>query len=212
MKPSRHSIFSPCGVRITNAVHEESEYHCGWKSLVIAITKFSPREPITNCVPVLQPTGGPVLLEDTRPTEAKNLIEEKLKKVTTERAPVAGQQPSGSRNSRSALRSGPGGRSLLEGLVDPSQAGGNAMVEQLMRSQGRLDLSNLVEGQSQGVGGVGDGSGSGAAAAAGVLTALDEDGEGDEEAPPPREFEYFSDDDEDDEEEDEDDEDEDDEA
>ncbi|KAJ3520693.1 hypothetical protein NM208_g13608 [Fusarium decemcellulare] len=43
-------------------------------------------------VPVKKPTGGPLLLHDTQPEEEKSLLEEKLKKVTTERAPVAGQQ------------------------------------------------------------------------------------------------------------------------
>ena len=37
-----------------------------------------------------KPTGGPLLLLDTEPDTPKTLIEEKLKKVTTERAPVAG--------------------------------------------------------------------------------------------------------------------------
>ena len=32
------------------------------------------------------------MLDDTQPEEPKSLIEEMLKKVTTERAPVAGQQ------------------------------------------------------------------------------------------------------------------------
>ncbi|KAI0106816.1 26S proteasome regulatory complex, non-ATPase subcomplex, Rpn2/Psmd1 subunit [Daldinia grandis] len=44
------------------------------------------------------PTGGPILLHDTQPDKEKALIEEKLKKVATEKAPVAG---AGSRNPRS---------------------------------------------------------------------------------------------------------------
>ncbi|KAI0204373.1 armadillo-type protein [Astrocystis sublimbata] len=36
------------------------------------------------------PTGGPLLLHDTQPDKEKSLIEEKLKKVATEKAPVAG--------------------------------------------------------------------------------------------------------------------------
>ncbi|GAW24920.1 hypothetical protein ANO14919_145160 [Xylariales sp. No.14919] len=35
------------------------------------------------------PTGGPLLLHDTQPEKEKSLVEEKLKKVATERAPVA---------------------------------------------------------------------------------------------------------------------------
>ncbi|KAF3065782.1 26S proteasome regulatory subunit rpn2 [Daldinia childiae] len=44
------------------------------------------------------PTGGPILLHDTQPDKEKALIEEKLKKVATEKAPVAGAS---SRNPRS---------------------------------------------------------------------------------------------------------------
>lgn len=39
---------------------------------------------------ILQPTGGPILLHDLQPEKEKALIEEKLKKVATEKAPVAG--------------------------------------------------------------------------------------------------------------------------
>ncbi|OTB17532.1 hypothetical protein K445DRAFT_56855 [Daldinia sp. EC12] len=49
--------------------------------------------------PVKLPTGGPILLHDTQPDKEKALIEEKLKKVATEKAPVAGA--GGSRNPRS---------------------------------------------------------------------------------------------------------------
>ncbi|KAF4469842.1 26s proteasome regulatory subunit n2 [Fusarium albosuccineum] len=133
-------------------------------------------------VPVKKPTGGPLLLHDTQPEEEKSLLEEKLKKVTTERAPVAGQQTG------RGGRSGGQGRSLLEGLVDPSRGGNNAMIGQLLRNQGRSPFGHLdAEPQTPG------NSGSGAAAAAGVLTAVDEDNEGDEEAKVPKEFEYFTD-------------------
>ncbi|KAI1764684.1 26S proteasome regulatory complex, non-ATPase subcomplex, Rpn2/Psmd1 subunit [Hypoxylon sp. FL1150] len=43
------------------------------------------------------PTGGPILLHDMQPEKEKALVEEKLKKVATEKAPVAGAQ---SRNPR----------------------------------------------------------------------------------------------------------------
>ncbi|KAI1810802.1 26S proteasome regulatory subunit rpn2 [Poronia punctata] len=46
------------------------------------------------------PTGGPLLLHDMQPDKKKALIEEKLKKVATERAPVAGGNTLG-RNRRS---------------------------------------------------------------------------------------------------------------
>ncbi|GAP84444.2 putative 26S proteasome regulatory subunit N2 [Rosellinia necatrix] len=47
------------------------------------------------------PTGGPLLLHDTQPEKEKSLIEEKLKKVATERAPVAGAGNAQGRNPRS---------------------------------------------------------------------------------------------------------------
>ncbi|KAH7324363.1 armadillo-type protein [Stachybotrys elegans] len=130
--------------------------------------------------PVKKPTGGPMLLDDTHPDEGKTLIEEKLKKVTTERAPVAGQSV------RGGGRSGGRSRNTLEGLVEPVV--GSDMMDHLLRAEGRAGL---------GLGGLGNATPqtpdvSGAAAAAGVLTAVDEDGEGDEEAPVPDEFEYFS--------------------
>ncbi|KAM4055997.1 proteasome/cyclosome repeat domain-containing protein [Hirsutella rhossiliensis] len=139
--------------------------------------------------PVKKPTGGPLLLDDTQPDEAKSLIEEKLKKVTTERAPVAGQQSG--RGGGGGRSSGPG-RSLLEGLVDPARAStGNPVMDQLLRSQGRSPFG-MADPQTP-AGNAGSGAmGSGAAAAAGVLTAVDEDGEGDEEAQVPGEFDYFS--------------------
>ncbi|OAQ77725.1 26S proteasome regulatory subunit Rpn2 [Purpureocillium lilacinum] len=136
--------------------------------------------------PVKKPTGGPLLLDDTQPDEPKSLIEEKLKKVTTERAPVAGQ-PSAARASRAAAN-----RSLLESLAADhgrSPHGSNAMLDMFRQQQGRSPFG-LVDPQTPG----GDaGMGSGAAAAAGVLTAVDEDAEGDEEAQVPGEFEYFTD-------------------
>ncbi|PNP46075.1 26S proteasome regulatory subunit N2 [Trichoderma gamsii] len=134
--------------------------------------------------PVKKPTGGPLLLDDTQPDQPKSLLEEKLKKVTTERAPVAGQQP----GRGGAGRTAGSGRSILEGIVDPNSRGVNPLMEQLLRSQGRSPFGGLVDPSTPG----GD-IGSGAAAAAGVLTAVDEDGEGDEEAGVPNAFDYFSD-------------------
>ncbi|KAI1638353.1 26S proteasome regulatory complex, non-ATPase subcomplex, Rpn2/Psmd1 subunit [Biscogniauxia mediterranea] len=46
------------------------------------------------------PTGGPILLHDMQPEKEKALIEEKLKKVATEKAPVAGGGNAPSRNPR----------------------------------------------------------------------------------------------------------------
>ncbi|KAF5022562.1 hypothetical protein F66182_5395 [Fusarium sp. NRRL 66182] len=128
--------------------------------------------------PVKKPTGGPLLLHDSQPDEEKTLLEEKLKKVTTERAPVAGQQPG------RGGRSGGQGRSLLEGLADPSRSGpSNAMIGQLLRSQGRSPFG-LLDADPQTPG---------AAAVAEVLTAVDEENAGDEDAALPRAFEYFTD-------------------
>lgn len=103
-----------------------------------------------------------------------------MKKVTTEKAPVAGQSnasgssagltPRQQQNIISqALRAGAGGdlRSLNE-------------LSELLGRQRRGDLAGATDE-------------GGAAAAAGVLTAVDEDGEGDEEADVPRDFEYFTD-------------------
>ncbi|RGP71624.1 26s proteasome regulatory subunit n2 [Fusarium longipes] len=126
--------------------------------------------------PVKKPTGGPLLLIDSEPEEEKTLLEEKLKKVTTERAPVAGQQ-----NARGG-RPGGQARSLIE------RGGANsAMIGQLLRNQGRSPFG-LLDAEPQTPGG----NASGAAAAAGVLTAVDEDSD-DEEAKTPGEFEYFTD-------------------
>ncbi|KAK7753087.1 proteasome regulatory particle base subunit [Diatrype stigma] len=122
------------------------------------------------------PTGGPLLLHDTQPEKEKAKIEEKLKKVATEKAPVAGAH---------------GGRNAGAG------AGARTMEEALLSRLGR----GLAAGGAGGLatpGGPGGSAGAlglgGAAAAAGVLTAVDEDNEGDEEAQPPRDFEYFTDD------------------
>jgi len=45
--------------------------------------------------PVKKPTGGPILLHDTQPDEAKSLIEEKLKKARMEKAPLSGPSNAG---------------------------------------------------------------------------------------------------------------------
>lgn len=125
---------------------------------------------------------------DATPEEPKNLLEEKLKKVTTERAPVAGQQPRG--GAGGGRSGGDARRSILDGLVDRGSTG-NPMVDQLLRGAGGRGspFGNLMDPTTPGA----DLMGSGAAAAAGVLTAVDEDQEGDPEAECPAEFEYFSD-------------------
>ena len=56
--------------------------------------------PATRYRAVKKPTGGPLVLLDTQPDEPKELIEEKLKKVTIEKAPVAGQHAASSSSAR----------------------------------------------------------------------------------------------------------------
>jgi 26S proteasome regulatory subunit N2 len=132
----------------------------------------------------LQPTGGPLLLHDTQPDEEKMLIDEKLKKVTTEKAPVAGQTTVGSSAGLTPRQH----HNILSQALRASTGGDLRSLNELneflsrTRAAGNSTLANS-----------GAGTGSGAAAAAGVLTAVDEDGEGDEEAVCPREFEYFTD-------------------
>ncbi len=163
--------------------------------------------------PVKKPTGGPLLLIDTQPDEAKDLIEEKLKKVTIEKAPVAGA--GGGSGSGGVLGGGVGGgrpaglRDLqvppdLRAITDLITAtrghggagGGGGASAAAGRDEAARVLSDML--------GLGTSGGldadtaelladtRGAAAAAGVLTAIDEDGEGDEEAPVPEDFEYFT--------------------
>ena len=116
------------------------------------------------------PTGGPLLLHDTQPDKEKAKIEEKLKKVATEKAPVAGAGNAGGRGA------GASARSAEEALLSRLGRGLGGTPGGLF---GNIDSPSALGG---------------AAAAAGVLTAVDEDNEGDEEAQPPRDFEYFTDD------------------
>ncbi|KAK3951387.1 armadillo-type protein [Pseudoneurospora amorphoporcata] len=151
--------------------------------------------------PVKKPTGGPLLLFDSQPSEAKSLVEEKLNKVTTERAPVAGA--SGSNEPRQATA-----QSILSQLQGTGAFNRSSMRElsELLQLNQRMELDpnadvagELEERRGRGSGAVSGrgagaaGSGAGAAAAAAVLMAVDEDGEGDEEAQTPAEFEYFTD-------------------
>lgn len=136
-----------------------------------------------------------MLLHDSQPEESKSLVEEKLKKVTTERAPVAGQQPARPDRASNAARS------FFDGISSSRTAGGtgaaassNPVVDQLLRNQANPSTPSR-EDRWGGVWEQFADTGSGAAAAAGVLTAVDEDNEGDEEAQVPNEFEYFTDED-----------------
>lgn len=107
------------------------------------------------------------------------MLEEKLKKVTTERAPVAGAGTQ--RGGRG------GGRSILDGLVDPGRGStGNSMVDQILRNaQGRNSpLASLLDLPST--------PGAPGATGAAYVPGLEDD-EDDEDANVPNEFEYYSD-------------------
>ncbi|OAA82308.1 26S proteasome regulatory complex, non-ATPase subcomplex, Rpn2/Psmd1 subunit [Akanthomyces lecanii RCEF 1005] len=135
--------------------------------------------------PVKKPTGGPLLLHDTQPKESKSLLEEKLKKVTTERAPVAGLQRSGGRS---------GGSRMLDGLVDSRRGPDtNAMLNLLSgRGIGPSLFENLETSGSNDE--AADAAmQTDAAAAFNELNAVDDDGEGAEEANMPDNFDYFTD-------------------
>ncbi|KAM0333940.1 hypothetical protein ACHAQA_000957 [Verticillium albo-atrum] len=128
--------------------------------------------------PVKKPSGGPLLLEDTQPDEEKTLMEEKLKKVTTEKAPVAGQRNGGGERGELTARQ-------QQDLIQQALRAGGGDLRSLNDFNNLLSQTRARRDE--------DMSGIGAAAAAGVLTAVDEDGEGDEEAPLPEDFEYFTD-------------------
>ncbi|KAK4217556.1 armadillo-type protein [Rhypophila decipiens] len=142
--------------------------------------------PAGRYVPVKKPTGGPLLLHDTEPEEPKALIEEKLKKVTTERAPVAGASSATPRQTAQNLLS----------QAQRGQLSGSSMrdLNELFQltARGAEDRAAQLGGLGAS-GGAAEQSGSGAAAAAGVLTAVDEDAEGDQEADVPGDFDYFTD-------------------
>lgn len=137
------------------------------------------------------------MLHDTQPEEPKSLIEEKLKKVTTERAPVAGQTPggagSGSRFMRPSALADVGDDALADALraAMRDSAGGGAALNEMLRQSAQARGIDLFGGGNED-----SDVGAGARAAAGVLTAVDEDEEGAEEAETPGDFEYFTDDEE----------------
>ncbi|KAI5292235.1 proteasome regulatory particle base subunit, partial [Ascosphaera atra] len=143
--------------------------------------------PSERYVPVKRPTGGILVVHDTKPDEPRETIE--LKSSTnssTKPAPTAGQQPA-DQNQMGMLTLSNGER------VHP--------LEALARARYGISLDQLAEeGEEQEEGaeagaaaGAGAGGATGAAAAAGVLTAVDEDEEGGEDAPVPGAFDYESD-------------------
>ncbi|KKA26421.1 hypothetical protein TD95_000154 [Thielaviopsis punctulata] len=126
--------------------------------------------------PVKKPTGGPMLLIDTTPEEPKSLLEEKLKKVVSDKAPLGANSGSGSRPSRSSRSLG----SSHAGIPTTMQ-----QLQQLVRDGGAQTVHDS------------------AAAALGAVepshTLTLADGSDEEEAPVPEPFEYFTDNDGDDE-------------
>ncbi|KAK3985297.1 armadillo-type protein [Cladorrhinum sp. PSN332] len=146
--------------------------------------------------PVKKPTGGPLLLHDTQPQEPKALIEEKLKKVTTEKAPVVGASSGATATPRNPTSSAAQGllNQMARSGFNPSRV---RDLDQLFQITRAAQVARGAGGQTEPAAGMGEeaaaGMGEGAAAAAGVLTAVDEDNEGDEEAPVPNDFDYYTD-------------------
>ncbi|KAJ9150323.1 26S proteasome regulatory subunit RPN2 [Pleurostoma richardsiae] len=120
--------------------------------------------------PVKKPTGGPLLLLDTQPEETKSLLEEKLKKVTTEKAPVAGQTAGGAgRSGRAGAVDGSDGLAFRgpDGrLIRPLRDGANSMsaITELLRRSGNADALRGLDIFGGGAAGGREESGSGAAA------------------------------------------------
>ncbi|KAL5601224.1 hypothetical protein BROUX41_006022 [Berkeleyomyces rouxiae] len=117
--------------------------------------------------PVKKPTGGPMLLIDTTPDQPKTLLEEKLKKVATEKAPVA---PSRTTGGGASISTRPGANTDQE---DPTFQ----------------ELQDLLRGAVTTAGTVSE-------AHRGQLVLL-ADGNDQEEAPLPEPFDYFTDNEED---------------
>jgi 26S proteasome regulatory subunit N2 len=126
------------------------------------------------------------------------LIDEKLKKVTTEKAPVAGAGSGSGSAGASGLTPRQQQSLLTQALRGPGAGSSNIRDINELFQLGARGAGDSRASALSGLGGLlgaggAPGTGSGAAAAAGVLTAVDEDGEGDEEAPVPGDFEYFTD-------------------
>ncbi|POS84866.1 ARM repeat-containing protein [Erysiphe pulchra] len=124
--------------------------------------------------PVKKPTGGVVLLIDTRPNEDKSLIEEKLKKKIVDKTTNSStaedvhdvsisERPDSDRN------------------LSTSQT--EYATQQLAEVEHRLNQNPFDPNVAN----------SGAIAAAAILTAVDEDDEDGEEATCPKEFDYYTD-------------------
>lgn len=127
------------------------------------------------------------------------MIDEKLKKVTTEKAPVAGGGSGSGAGAGAGLTTGQTQSLLSQALGRANGPGGAAQSGESLQDlfARRAAESGQLGSNPFGLPGFGGqdvpGSGSGAAAALGVLAAVDEDNEGDEEATAPEAFEYFTD-------------------
>jgi 26S proteasome regulatory subunit N2 len=120
-------------------------------------------------------------------------LEEMLKKVTTEKAPVAGQQVGGSSTGLTPRQQ--------QNLLSQALRAGGGDLRSLSELNDLVSRAARAAGTTSETGTSGHGlsiphlPGSGAAAAAGVLTAVDEDDD-DEEASVPRDFDYYTEDEE----------------
>jgi 26S proteasome regulatory subunit N2 len=127
--------------------------------------------PNSKLINVSQPTGGVILLQDTQPTEAKSLLELKVKKTPVQPAP---QAPNSRRrgNSISDIFNSGAGRSLREIPGLAALAGGLSESEESPRAAAPRTTETS------------GGSGS-------TPYVVDDDGNGDADVP--EDFEYFSD-------------------
>ncbi|EPE08515.1 26s proteasome regulatory subunit rpn2 [Ophiostoma piceae UAMH 11346] len=98
--------------------------------------------PATRYRAVKKPTGGPLVLLDTQPDEPKELIEEKLKKVTIEKAPVAGQTAGGSSSARRGAPAAPDAEALrnLSNALRQSSTGATSAASSARNLQALTDF------------------------------------------------------------------------
>ncbi|ERT00500.1 hypothetical protein HMPREF1624_03873 [Sporothrix schenckii ATCC 58251] len=111
--------------------------------------------------PVKKPTGGPLLLIDTDPSAAKDLIEEKLKKVTIEKAPVAGAGGSGANGA-----GGAGGRQGMMRDLTQALGGGPGDLRAITDLLGAAGAGRAGRGGAAGASGAGGPNGGGSDAQA----------------------------------------------
>jgi 26S proteasome regulatory subunit N2 len=143
---------------------------------------FRSRRLVTAVIPIQrshdanksQPTGGVILLQDTRPDEPKTLLELKVKKTKVKPAPAPSAGPVGPSGIPGLGSLGSGPRRIPDDDDELSAAIAASLA-------GAVGAAGLGERMGEG----------GADAAAGVLNAVDEDEDG-EEAEVPQDFDYYS--------------------